>query len=458
MNYIYTTKNTPNTAVFNEFTYNEKIKPLIDSAMIKHKYCFMPILNYLELKSNKFIDFTDENVLYKALSSGENIFPENIKPDKKKIKYNPRYICINEIMLLGLYKQIKNGKTLPLKYYNLLNLAQYNVGSEYYNKKKKALGKYFNSITLSEKNDKGEAIYCKHTLNLDKNGNHPNLKKFKIGIYNTKVSYEDIKANIQKQDYLNFNELQSFIRFLNLSIQCKKPKCDLIVFPEVCVPFQALGLLADFSRKHNVAIVCGLKHLIDKDKNVALNYIATLLPFSINKKTDTFINLRLKKWYSPAEIKLIKKLGYNIPETDIKNDLFIWNDLHFAVYDCFELADINFRSEFKSDIDFLVACEWNKDIKYFSNIVESVSRDLHCYAIQVNTSQYGDSKIVAPKKSEEMTILNIKGGDDNILIGEINIEELRDFQRNTTEYLDKDEFIFKPLPPDFNNKAKRLTK
>ena len=125
----------------------------------------------------------------------------------------------------------------------------------------------------------------------------------------------------------------------------------------------------------------------------------------ISGYTDAFINLRLKKWYAPAESKLIKKLGLKVPDTkNISNDLFIWNNLYFAVYDCFELVDIRFRAEFKADLDFLVACEWNKDIKYFNNIVESAARDLHCYVIQVNTSQYGDSKIVAPKISEESII------------------------------------------------------
>lgn len=55
-----------------------------------------------------------------------------------------------------------------------------------------------------------------------------------------------------------------------------------------------------------------------------------------------------------------------------------------------------------------------------------------------------------------MTLLNIKGGEDNILIGHINIEALRNFQRKETEYLDDNDKVFKPLPPDFNKKTERL--
>ena len=84
----------------------------------------------------------------------------------------------------------------------------------------------------------------------------------------------------------------------------------MIVFPEACIPHQALGLLADFSKKHNVAIICGLKHITIK--NVVLNLIATILPFDIGNYTNSYINLRLKEWYSPAEIKEIKKYGKEI--------------------------------------------------------------------------------------------------------------------------------------------------
>ena len=65
-------------------------------------------------------------------------------------------------------------------------------------------------------------------------------------------------------------------------------------------------------------------------------------------------------------------------------------------------------------------------------------------------------KLLHLKKTSEMTMLNIKGGENNILIGHINIEELRNFQRKETEYLDEKDKIFKPLPPAFNKKTERL--
>jgi hypothetical protein len=111
---------------------------------------------------------------------------------------------------------------------------------------------------------------------------------------------------------------------------------------------------------------------------------------------------------------------------------------------------------FRSKVDFLVASEYNPDIKYFSNIVESVIRDVHCYFIQANSSDFGDSRISQPKKSELLDILRIKGGDnDTFLVTELDIGDLRNFQNMDIEgqmiARAGNNNIFKLTPPDFNH-------
>ena len=438
--------------------YDEVVSAYRKSLMIKHKYCFMPIINYLDLPSDSNLSFIERD-LTKCLKKG------NFNLDSKKFNFNPRNFTIEDILLLEYYQQfIENTKSInkihenAVNNYVNLNLKQYSseIDNSFYEKKQKAIQKYFNKI-LSPYTENQP-----YEINIDKNNENKSIDLYKVrfGLYNTKVLDSDITKNIQGNLNLTFKDLQKLIKFLNMSIQTNASKANIIVFPEVSVPIQWLGLLSDFSKKHNVAIICGLKHIIDKDTKVVQNYIATILPFKYGYKNDCYITFRLKKWYAPGEEKEIKKYKLNVPETasKTKNILFVWNNLHFAVYDCYELADIQFRSEFKSKVDFIIGCEWNRDIKYFTNITEAAARDLHCYVIQVNTSQFGDSKIIAPKKSDEMTILNIKGGDDNILIGEVNIEELREFQRKETLYLEDKDKTYKTLPPNFNKNEERLNK
>lgn len=479
--YIYKNTNDPNqdltlknlfyklNQVKGYFTeeYDEVVSAYRKSLMLKHKYCFMPIINYLDLPSDSNISFIERDLI-KSLQKG------NFNLDSKKFNFNPRNFTIEEILLLEYYQQfIENTKSINVIHkeavnnYINLNLKQYSseIDNSFYNKKRTAIQSYFEKILslktenqLQDKNNENQP----YKICIDKNNENKSIDLYKVrfGLYNTKVPDSDITKNLQGNLNLTFKDLQKLIKFLNMSIQTNESKANIIVFPEVSVPIQWLGLLSDFSKKHNVAIICGLKHIIDKDTKVAQNYIATILPFKYGYKNDCYITFRLKKWYAPGEEKEIKKHKLNVPDdrSNIKNILFIWNNLHFAVYDCFELADIQFRSEFKSKVDFIVACEWNRDIKYFSNITEAATRDLHCYVVQVNTSQFGDSKIIAPKKSDEMTILNIKGGDDNILIGEVNIEELREFQRKETLYLEDKDKTYKTLPPNFDKNDNRLNK
>ena len=71
------------------------------------------------------------------------------------------------------------------------------------------------------------------------------------------------------------------------------------------------------------------------------------------------------------------------------------------------MASITDRALFQSYADAIIAVEWNHDVNYYSNIIESLSRDIHCYCIQVNSSDYGDSRITLPQKTEKKDLIRI---------------------------------------------------
>lgn len=131
-------------------------------------------------------------------------------------------------------------------------------------------------------------------------------------------------------------------------------------------------------------------------------------------------------------------------------NLFHWRKSYFSVYNCFELADIRSRSMFMSKVDFVIAVEFNKDIHYFSDVVGSWARDLHCFIVQVNSSHFGDSKIVKPSKTDEKTLVQVKGGENTVvLVSTLQIKELRDFQLGTY-IVQQDNKRFKFTPPGFD--------
>jgi hypothetical protein len=114
---------------------------------------------------------------------------------------------------------------------------------------------------------------------------------------------------------------------------------------------------------------------------------------------------------------------------------------------CNELTDIENRFNLRGNIDCLFVIEWNRDIKSFNALVESSSLDIHAYIVQVNNKNYGDSRIRAPYKNDwERDIVQVRGGKhDYLIVGEINIEKLREFQSYNISP-NKD---FKPVPTGF---------
>ena len=175
------------------------------------------------------------------------------------------------------------------------------------------------------------------------------------------------------------------------------------------------------------------------------------MPYEDLENKSALISFHLKKHYAPIEKQEIN--GYRLKEVIGKHyELYQWHDCYFPVYCCYELTSIVERAMFQSYADFLVAIEWNRDVNYYSNILESLSRDIHCYCVQVNSSNYGDSRITMPSKTEEKDIMRTKGGKNStILVDEIDIKKIREFQLKDYNLQMKDKG-FKTTPPGFDHK------
>lgn len=204
-----------------------------------------------------------------------------------------------------------------------------------------------------------------------------------------------------------------------------------LAFPEVSIPIQWLEEVAQFVRITGTAIVCGVKHFLKGNR--IYNCVATIIPIGndVGLYHNALVVLREKNDYSPEEISMIEHNKYEIyKDVNSYNVIFNWDGIRFSVFDCYELTDIYARAIMKSKLDILFAPEYNKDIHYFSNIVDSASRDIYCFVAQINTSNFGDTKLVAPYKNELKCLLDIKGGEqDSIHIGSINIQEYREYQK-----------------------------
>lgn len=273
-----------------------------------------------------------------------------------------------------------------------------------------------------------------------------------IALANIPVDEKDVEASYLGVSRLGRERLKSFTNLLNDISQYRskaKRRIDLIVFPEVSVPHAWESMLATWVRRHRIGVVCGLEHSVDF-KRRALNQVLALLPYQSTKGHWSCLPVRrLKRFYSPGEEFILTNEGLVVPKAKNPYHLFRWRGASFAIFNCFELASIEDRALFKGHVDFIVATEFNPDTNYFSSIIESAARDLHCYVVQVNDSGFGDSRVVSPAKSERMNPLRIKGGDNlTFLTMSLNLKALRIHQRKGYG-LQKESLDFKPTPPEF---------
>lgn len=233
---------------------------------------------------------------------------------------------------------------------------------------------------------------------------------------------------------------------------------DMLVFPELSISGEWVYGTCKQARKEFMSVVGGLQHIVVGD--MVLNIVASIVPIMVGSVKDVVPVFRLKNYYAPSEKELIENLRNKhgqqlkaIEPSEKKYHLFKAKGVQFSVYNCFELTDIRHRALMRGDLDFMIACEWNRDVAYFSNIVEASARDLHCYVVQANNAKYGDSRIASPSRTELMNLLQIKGGiNPAIVVSEIDIDSLRQFQRLGFT-MQKENKKFKPTPAGYEKEA-----
>lgn len=266
-----------------------------------------------------------------------------------------------------------------------------------------------------------------------------------IAVANARLDEKDFLGVMLDKPNRKYNRYSYMASLINHAI---RDKADLLVMPESYVPVEWLMIIARTCAKNNLAIVTGVEHFkIDSSK--VCNLTAVILPYEYDDQKCAHIHFHTKIHYAPREKMNIRGYRYE-PFLGQNYELYNWNDCWFPVYCCYELASIHDRSIFQSYADAIIAVEWNSDTNYYSNIVESMCRDLHCYCIQVNSSNYGDSRIARPSKKDTMDIIKMKGGKNSaVLVDSINIKSLREFQMKEYE-LQQDSDEFKPTPPDID--------
>lgn len=279
-----------------------------------------------------------------------------------------------------------------------------------------------------------------------RNKKQEKLDILKIAIANFKIPniyWEQSIRNNPDRSLKRYNQLEEII---NNAI---KVKPHYLVLPELAIPEDWAQKISKKLLENGISLITGIEYIHDGAK-----LYNPVKMFLISDDLDyPYMQAFRQDKISPAheEASSIQNTcGYTVEAHSSYKEKSIYRhgDFFFSVLICNELTDINNRACFRGDIDALFVIEWNKDIKSFNAYVESTALDIHCYVIQANNGYYGDSRIRAPYKEDyKRDIVRITGGanQDTLVVGEINIGELRKFQSN---YITPND-TFKPVPTGF---------
>ena len=441
-----------------EFIRDQALK-FRKSNMFQHDLIAYSLFNYTEefeqeFKKTEECDSTFTNLL-SASKILSKISDKEPKFSESMMNFSPRVVKLHEVCNFYEYSFVINKKENSTSGRNSSNNNKMKLIRECFEK-------FLNNSNLSDSLlDKSFSI--RHPDNTsplknkdivyisikDNNREICNPTCLRVAVSNTKISEDTIRNHrIGKAEYCE-KDIRNIFKIVNEAIS---NKADLLVLPEWCMPYRLFNIIANKCIKNDMALITGMKYTFDKD-NYAYNKVATILPLKIHSFSNAFITFRQKNHLAPKEDLALQAYGYSKPLKT--NDVYYhyqWHNAYFAVYNCFELADIVDRSLFKSKIDFIVATELNKDIHYYSDIVGATVRDLHCYFIQANSSTWGDSRITEPSKHDTRDLVRVKGGiNPSVLIEDIDLSKLREFQ--IQEYVGQEaNKDFKFTPPNFDKK------
>lgn len=346
-----------------------------------------------------------------------------IKLNSRKIHYSPRFIHLNEIFQFAFIRDYDKGG-------NVFNNNINNLIEKFY-KRYNFIGEH---LEVTEFPDNLDGLI--NTQNITINNYNTKFKsdKLKIAIVSVPITFNWCTNALQGTN-INIT-LENKRRLYKLLEKAREEKVHYIVFPEFYLPIVWLDEVIDFAKRAQIGVISGLQYL--HLGNNAYNYLVTIQPFEARYSYKYALPIiREKNNYPPKEKKELSNLGYRCTDPEIPNyQIYIVDKIRYSNLLCFELTDIYARSNLKTKINILFAPEYNPDTNYFSSIVTSTSRDLHCFMVQVNTSMYGDSRITGPYCTELKNIVQVKGGcNDVLIVGEIDINGLIEFQDNYNQKL-----------------------
>jgi|GEM_PF-1912119 hypothetical protein len=394
-------------------TLDEKFKKL---SMFYNKLENIKSINNKSI--NDFVKYYEE-LLNKSFFDADNKIFTSLQDNfrKPRYKYNDdKYLHNYEIQLKELNKIFEH------------------IGEEDFQKLKKEDGK--NEIDYFSRLNKLIADWSKKNAYLKKNPliieDYEQRSILRISQANLYSYDERLKTFLKTSE--NLSSLSDIVTVLNES---DKHNADIILFPEQGISVEDIVTVVRHAVKTKTLIVGGLDFIFINGKVLNLSIVIVPIKIIINgtEYKDAHMQLIPKIYPSPQEYDIFRhskpqKQNLNwrmyIPKEKF-NHTFIFRGYKHAFLNCYEATSMDLKYEISKEEPTLIhLITNNKDIKYYYQISESLSRDLMAVTSITNYSKLGGVQIFMPYKEEYKRIVSGHKGAKNthVDICDINLEDI----------------------------------
>jgi len=217
--------------------------------LIRHNYIVYPLINYTDYK-NSLIDW----------DKIEEHTSDFILDTDYKIEYSPRFIHFDEFYLFSFLKSLLNrdNEDINLFRHNENFIDNY-LTISHIAEDQCPISLNQRTFLFKKDDNEKEILIFDYFIPKKYSVTEKNYDPIKIGVANIKVTDNDLKAsyNPQKKPNLSFERQKDLFNVLNLA---KKEKCDLLVLPELSVPYRWLPFMIKYSRNHQMGIIFGMEY------------------------------------------------------------------------------------------------------------------------------------------------------------------------------------------------------
>ena len=406
---------------------NSQNLEVVDEKFKKVSMFYNKLENIKSIKDESINDFVKyyEDLLDKSFFEVDNKLFISLQDNFRKPRYkydDNKYLHNYEIQLKELYKIFKH------------------IGEESFQESIK-------------KGSEDKTNYFKKLNELigdwNKENGYPKKKDVVVEDYEQKSILRFAQANLYSYDnrletFLktseNLSSLSDIVTVLNLS---DKYNADIISFPEQGISIEDIVTIVRHAVKTKTLIVGGLDFIFINGRVLNLSVVVVPIKIIIDgiEYKDAHIQLIPKIYPSPKEYDIFrhrKPQKYNlnwrmhIPKEKF-NHTFKFRGYEHAFLNCYEATSIDLKYEISKKEPFIIhLITNNRDIKYYYQISESLSRDLMAVTSITNYSKLGGVRIFVPYKEEYKRKVSSHKGAKNthVDICDVNLEDINDKRIN----------------------------